>query len=1156
MQIERKFTSQRGGAYGTIQFTSTGSEICTPYGSTLSRHNEIEVPVSWGQTAVDAFAQNYLRRNDVPACVKPMPEEGVPAFLWASIADKEALAQLPVSARYGAEHSAKQVFDRMAGAWTYWGWKGGYFNSEADAQAYYDEMRYMLARQIAAPNSAQWRSTGLHWAYGIDAPAQGQSFVDPQTLQLTLSSSAYARPQIHGGVIQSVSNHGAKDQGLGGLWQREARLAASGTGSGANYAALASADEGKLGGSSGLMDHLLIADRAAAGATRSGDTRLVICDIDHPEIEAFLNWKLIEEQKVSALVAGSKLHERHLNEIFAAISAHAGEGDGLDPKANPALRQALRAAKASMIPESFVQRVLQYARQGFTSIEFPTYDTDWDSEAYASVSGQNARNAVRLSDAFLAAVRDDADWALLHRADGAQAKTLPARTLWDQIGHAAWACADPSVQFHDTVNAWHTCPEDGEIRGSTPQADHMFLDDTASTPATLNLLRFWNGARLNADALIHASRLWTLTLEISVTMTQFPSAEIAQRSADFRPLGLGYANLGGLLMNMALPYDSAEGRAVCGAITALISGVGYATSAEMAGELGAFAGFERNRSAMLRVIANHRAAAYDSGDYTGLTTPPVALDHALCPDRYLVDLARAAWDEALSLGQRHGFRNAQVTALGLTRTTGMVMDCDTNGIDPDFALVKYKTLAGGGYFKVINPSVPAALGQLGYTPQQICEITAYAVGHASLARAPGVNHTALLGQGFGATEISRIEAALGSAFDIRFVFNQWTIGADFCQNMLGIPEAELANPAFDLLCHLGFSAAQIEAANAHVCGTMTLEGAPHLKPEHLAVFDCASLCGRTGTRALSSESHILMMAAAQGFVSGAIAKTITLPNCAAIDEILDLHALAHGLGLKSSTVIREGSKLSQPLTSALFDEDDAAEEILTSGRPQQKAQVLAEKIVEKVVLQETLRTAREKLPERRKGYTQKAMVGGHKVYVRTGEYADGRLGEIFIDMHKEGAGFRAMMNNFAIAVSMGLQHGVPLDEYVDAFTSTHFEPSGLVEGNDSIRNATSVLDYIFRELAVSYLDRSDLAHVAPIGARFDDLGRGDPDAKRGLAAGKMTAASSVEMLKSISSSGYLRKRLPEDLFADSQDHGGALPPISQQLRDGGLGAGG
>ncbi|EEW24769.1 vitamin B12-dependent ribonucleotide reductase [Rhodobacter ferrooxidans] len=1138
MKIERKFTKVETGAYGAMDFNTTVSEIRNPDGTIVFRNEAVEVPQGWSQVASDVLAQKYFRKAGVPAVAKRVKEKGVPEFLWRSVPDDAALAKLPQAERFVGETSAKQVFDRMAGAWCYWGWKGGYFTTEADARAYYDEMRYMLARQMAAPNSPQWFNTGLHWAYGIDGPSQGHYYVDYKSGELTKSASAYEHPQPHACFIQSVKDDLVGDGGIMDLWVREARLFKYGSGTGTNFSSLRGEGERLSGGgkSSGLMGFLKIGDRAA-GAIKSGGTtrraaKMVICDVDHPDVEAFINWKVIEEQKVASLVAGSKMHEQKLNEIFTAIGGWDGSiADATDPAKNEALKAAIRGAKRVMIPETYINRVLQYARQGFSSIEFPTYDTDWDSEAYISVSGQNSNNSVRVTDAFLQAVKDDADWALIRRTDGKVSKTIKAKELWDQIGHAAWACADPGIQFHDTVNAWHTCPEDGAIRASNPCSEYMFLDDTACNLASMNLLTFFANGQFDAESYIHACRLWTVTLEISVMMAQFPSKEIAQLSYDFRTLGLGYANIGGLLMNMGLGYDSAEGRAMCGALTALMTGVAYATSAEMAGELGAFAGYARNSAHMLRVIRNHRTAAYGrTSGYEALNVAPVPLDQVNCPDQTLVTLAKSAWDEALVLGEKHGFRNAQTTVIAPTGTIGLVMDCDTTGIEPDFALVKFKKLAGGGYFKIINQSVPAALEKLGYGSAQIAEIIAHAVGHGSIGNCPGINTTSLVGHGFGARELEKIEAALPSAFDIRFVFNQWTLGEDFCKKTLGIPAEKLADPTFDLLRQLGFTKAQIDAANDHVCGTMTLEAAPFLKPAHYSVFDCANPCGKTGKRYLSVEAHIHMMAAAQSFISGAISKTINMANSASIGETLAAYELSWSLGIKANALYRDGSKLSQPLASALVEDDDEAADILASGNIHEKAMVLAEKIVEKVIVKEIVRSHREKLPERRKGYTQKAIVGGHKVYLRTGEYRDGTLGEIFIDMHKEGAGFRAMMNNFAIAVSVGLQYGVPLEEFVEAFTFTKFEPAGMVQGNETIKNATSILDYIFRELAVSYLDRTDLAHVKPQGASFDDLGGGNDEGKRNIAEVTETAASrSLEVLRQISSTGYLRKRLPQEL---------------------------
>ena len=1105
MRIERRFTEAGQSPYARIAFRESASEIRNPDGTVVFRLDSFLVPESWGQVAADIIAQKYFRRAGVPARLRPVEENEVPSWLWRHVADADGLARLPDAERTTCESDARQVFDRLAGTWTYWGWKGGYFDSEEDARAFFDENRHMLAAQRCAPNSPQWFNTGLHWAYGIDGPGQGHHYVDFATGRLTRSTSAYEHPQPHACFIQSIEDDLVNEGGIMDLWTREARLFKYGSGTGSNFSRIRGENEPLSGGgkSSGLMSFLKIGDRAA-GAIKSGGTtrraaKMVVVDIDHPDIEEFIDWKVKEEQKVASLVTGSRICAERLNAVLkACLNCEGPEGDCFDPARNPALGREVRAARAMSVPDSYIRRAIQFARQGYSEIPFATYNTDWDSEAYVTVSGQNSNNTVRITDDFLAAVAGDRDWELTSRTSGGTVKTVRARDLWEKIGYAAWASADPGIQFHTTINDWHTCPAAGEIRASNPCSEYMFLDDTACNLASLNLLRFrGEDGTFAVGDFAHAVRLWTIVLEISVLMAQFPSKEIARLSFDYRTLGLGYANIGGLLMSGGIAYDSPEGRAICAAVTALLTGTAYATSAEMAGELGAFKDYPRNASDMLRVVGNHRRAAHglDHG-YEKLATPPVPLDHAHLADAALGAAAKAAWDRALELGERHGYRNAQVSVIAPTGTVGLVMDCDTTGIEPDFALVKFKKLAGGGYFKIINRAVPQALRTLGYGEDAIAAIVTHAVGRGTLDGAPGVNHDTLRARGFGDREIATVEGALGSAFDIKFVFNKWSLGEAFCTGALGLEAARLDRPDFDLLTAIGFSAADIEAANIFCCGAMTVEGAPGLDPAHLPVFDCASPCGRTGTRALSVESHIRMLAAAQPFITGAISKTINMANAATVEDCKQAYLLSWRLGLKANALYRDGSKLSQPLNSqwlAAVDEEEAAEDAIDEIVAAPQA-VRARKVVERIV-EVAARRARERLPDRRKGYAQKAVVGGHKVYLHTGEYEDGRLGEIFIDMHKEGAAFRSLMNNFAISVSIGLQYGVPLEEFVDSFTFTRFEPAGPVHGNDSIRNATSVLDYIFRELAISYLERHDLAHVDPSEIGHDALGAGEAEGR-------------------------------------------------------------
>ena len=1147
MRIERRYTEAGKGPFEAIEFRKAKSEIRNPDGSVVFMLDNIDVPAQFSQVAADILAQKYFRKAGVPAALKKVEENTVPSWLWRCVPDKEALAKLPEGERYGPETDARQVFNRLAGTWTYWAWKGGYFNTEEDARAFYDELCFMLATQKVAPNSPQWFNTGLHWAYGIDGPGQGHYYVDFETGKLTRSKSSYEHPQPHACFIQSVGDDLVNEGGIMDLWVREARLFKYGSGTGSNFSYIRGENEPLSGGgkSSGLMSFLKIGDRAA-GAIKSGGTtrraaKMVVVDIDHPDIEDYIDWKVKEEQKVAALVTGSKIVKQHLTDVMkACVNCEGPDQHCFEIAKNPALKRAVKAARRSQVSDNYIQRVIQFARQGYTSIQFDTYDTDWDSEAYRTVSGQNSNNSVRVNDEFMDAVASDGDWDLVGRRSGEVTATLKARDLWAKVGFSAWASADPGIQYHTTINDWHTCPASGDIRASNPCSEYMFLDDTACNLASLNLLQFrQKDGSFDVDTFEHCVRLWTMVLETSVTMAQFPSKEIAKRSYEFRTLGLGFANIGGLLMTSGISYDSDEGRAICGAISAIMTGVAYETSALMAKELGPFPGYEKNAEHMLRVMRNHaRAARGEASGYEKISTSPVPLDHANCPEAVLVERAIAAWDRAVSLGEEHGYRNAQTSVIAPTGTIGLVMDCDTTGIEPDFALVKFKKLAGGGYFKIINRAVPEALRTLGYAEHQIEEIAVYAVGHASLAQAPAINHTSLRAKGFTDAQIDAVEAGLGSAFDIKFAFNKWTLGEEFCRETLNLTDEQLDDMSFDLLAAIGFSKGDIEAANVHVCGAMTLEGAPHLQDEHLSVFDCANPCGRIGKRFLSVDSHIKMMAASQPFISGAISKTINMPNDATVEDCTAAYELSWKLALKANALYRDGSKLSQPLNSALIEDandedDDSLEEMIeapAAARATMAAERVTEKIVERIIEVEVEKAQeREKLPGRRKGYTQKAVVGGHKVYLRTGEYDDGRIGEIFIDMHKEGAAFRAMMNNFAIAISLGLQYGVPLEEYVEAFTFTRFEPAGIVQGNDAIKNATSILDYVFRELAVSYLSRNDLAHVDPSDLAYDALGKGTQEGKKPQEEGNDVPAPAPLSASHIMSSGYVRQTMSENV---------------------------
>jgi ribonucleoside-diphosphate reductase alpha chain len=1063
MKIERRFTKNSVSSeieYGNLEFHKVTSEIKAFDGSSVFCQAEVEAPKTWSQVAVDILAQKYFRKSNIKKS-KPIHEKGIPDWLQPG-ANKFNVE--------GSEKSLKETVHRMVGAWTYWGWKGGYFSSEKDAKVFYDELTYIICSQRAAPNSPQWFNTGIHWAYGIDGLAQGHYYVDYQTKELTESTSAYVHPQPHACFIQSVEDDLLKDGGIMNLWIKEARLFKYGSGTGSNFSNIRGSGEKLSGGgiSSGLMSFLGIGDKTA-GAIRSGGTtrraaKMVIVNADHPNIEEFISWKIEEEQKVAALVCGSTSIKKALEQIKSVWieSSKIPLQDRANPSKNKALKDVLINARRNNVPEQILHKFTNELKNNIVP-HIENYTTDWDSESYRTVSGQNSNNSVRVTDEFIKSAQENKDWNLVCRTDGSIYKKISASDLWDKIGHAAWSCADPGLQFDTTINDWHTCPESGRIEASNPCSEYMFLDDTACNLASINLIKYIDeDGKFDIESFEHTIRLLTIVLEISVMMAQYPSKTIAQKSYDFRTLGLGYANVGGMLMSLGIPYDSDEGRGYAGVLSSIMTAVSYETSADMASELGAFDKFELNRESMLRVIGNHSKAAINDNSYKGICKNPVPLNENDIKEE-LYSASKDAWVRAISKGEKYGYRNAQVTAIAPTGTIGLIMDCDTTGLEPDFAIVKFKKLSGGGYFKIINAQIPFALKRLGYSDSEIEAMELYATGHKSIKDAPDVNFNSLSERGFDEESLKKIEKASTSAFDIRFIFNSFNI-TDNTMNSLGLNEDVWENPNFNILDYMGFTGKEVDAANIYCCGTMMLEGAPFLKEEHLSIFDCANVCGKSGKRCLSIESHIRMMASVQPFVSGAISKTINMPNSASIQDCLDAYTLSWNLSLKANALYRDGSKLSQPLNSSMI-----SEEIISNN----------EKVVKLVESLMSNNIKRAKLPQKRRGYIQKASIGGHNIYLTTGEYEDGTLGEIFVNMHKEGAAFRSMMNSFAMAVSIGLQYGVPLQEFVDAFTFTKFEPMGVVTGSHNIKMCTSLIDYIFRELGVNYLDRYDLAHVKP-----------------------------------------------------------------------------
>ncbi len=1020
MKVQRYFTKPGSKPLDNVEYEKRHTKILNADGTVVFEMRDAWVPKTWSRLASDIIVSKYFRKAGVPqrdeAGEVVRGDDGEPVL--------------------GPEKHTAQVISRMTKCWRRWGERFGMFSSDKDASNFEAELDHMLVNQMSAPNSPQWFNTGLSDAYGISGPAQGHFYFDPDPKDQTKgevvrATDSYSRPQPHACFIQDVQDNLVNDGGIMDLWVREARLFKYGSGTGTNFSAIRGEGEPLAGGgiSSGLMSFLKIGDRAA-GAIKSGGTtrraaKMVCLDLDHPDIERFITWKAEEEHKAKILIDAG-------------------------------------------------------------------YDSDFNGEAYRTVSGQNSNNSVRIPNGFLDALESDGNWDLTWRTDGRVCKTVKARDLMDKIAESAWACADPGIQFDDTINEWHTCPTGGRIKASNPCSEYMFLDDTACNLASLNLKKFYDeqAERFDIEGLRHAIRLWTMVLEISVGMASYPSESIAKKSYEYRTIGLGHANIGSLLMTMGIPYDSDEGRTIAGAFTAVLTGESYATSAEIAGEIGAFPCYPENRDAMLRVIRNHRRAAYDAPteEYEALTVPPVGLSAAKCPQE-LIAAARQAWDRALSLGEQHGYRNAQATVIAPTGTIGLLMDCDTTGVEPDFSLVKLKKLAGGGVFKICNNSVGGALKKLGYGEEERDAILAHVLGTSTLKNAPGVSRARLLSKGLHEDEVDAIDQALTSAFSLQMAVTPSVVGEEAIAR-LGIDADKAESPTFDLLTELGFSASEIAEAEDYACGFGTIEGAPHLKDEHLAVFDCANRCGKTGKRFIRYMGHVEMMAATQSFVSGAISKTINMPHEVTVDDIETAYLKSWKLGLKALALYRDGCKSSQPLNSKVDDEKaDDAEPVETADTIDVAAEVDAGEPMPAAAAADVLLAAaaegrqvqpiRRKLPGRRMGFTQEARIGGTKVYLRTGEYDDGTLGEIFIDLAKEGAAFRSMMNCFAISVSLGLQHGVPLKEFVDCFTFTRFEPQGRVTNHPNIKMSTSVVDYVFRVLAMEYLGNVDLVHVKP-----------------------------------------------------------------------------
>lgn len=950
--VSRFFTTPGVHPFDDITWEKRNSKIINEKGEAIFELKDLEVPAGWSQLATDIVVSKYFRKAGVPGT-------------GHETTVKQVITRIAKSIREGAEEF------------------GGYFDTKEEAEIFEHELTYLLATQRAAFNSPVWFNCGLYHQYKIKG-GRGNWYYDFTEQKIQQLDNNYEHPQCSACFIQGVQDD---LMGMFDLVKAEATLFKYGSGTGSNFSNIRGRGEKLSGGgnSSGLLSFLKVFD-AAAGSIKSGGTtrraaKMVCLDMDHPEIEDFINWKVKEERKVAALVAAG-------------------------------------------------------------------YSSDFNGEAYATVTAQNSNNSIRVTDAFMKAVEEDGEWQTINRTDGKVADTYKARELWRQVCDAAWACADPGVQYDTTINDWHTCTNTDRIHASNPCSEYMFLDDSACNLSSLNLVKFLDeNGQFDIEAYHQGIRIMFVAQEVLVDFSSYPTQAIAQNSHDYRPLGLGYANLGTLLMRKGIAYDSKESFAITGALTAILTGHAYVVSAEMAARKGAFAGYAKNEQPMLRVMRKHRDATND-------------IDADLCPES-LLQTAKQDWDNAVAMGEKYGYRNAQATVIAPTGTIGLLMDCDTTSIEPDFALVKFKKLSGGGYFKIVNQSVPAALENLGYSDEQIKEIITYAVGSATLEGAPFINKQSLLARGLTEKDLKAIEKLMTSTFELTHSFNQSTVSEESLV-AAGLKKDAFNDPEFIYLKAIGFSAKEIEEANKVICGMMTVEGAPHLKDEHLSIFDCANKCGKYGKRFIEPMGHVRIMAAAQPFISGAISKTVNLPVETTTEEIGEIYLQGWKLGLKAIAMYRDGSKLSQPLNSAgKKDKDENKEDA------KKESEVVAQ-------LLPTLNVAgpvtRRRLADERQALTHKFSVGGHEGYITIGLFEDGTPGEMFITMAKQGSTLSGLMDAFATSISVSLQYHVPLEVFVNKFSHMRFEPSGMTN-NPNIRIAKSIIDYIFRWMGMKFLDK-------------------------------------------------------------------------------------
>ncbi|PZP86412.1 MAG: vitamin B12-dependent ribonucleotide reductase [Azospirillum brasilense] len=1049
MRIPRQITHDETSAYAGLRWKTVDVEVCHADANQRVCLTDIEVPASWSHQAAQTFVRYYVRRAGVPTNLLPVPEEGVPSFLWRSVPDTAALAALKPEQRYGHETSAKQVFHRMAGMWTYWGFKGGYFDTEADAKAYYDEMCALLARQVVAPNSPQWFNAGLHWAYGLQGPAQGHFFGDMETGRLKRSANAYEHPQLHACFLHSVKDDLVNEGGIMHLFEREARVFKYGSGAGANMSAIRGAGEPLSSGSAalGLMRFLSVGDKAA-GAIHAGGLprragKMVVIDIDHPDVMGFIRWKGEEQYKAAALITGARVMRKHLTAVMSATASMEGP-QRFAVASNPALATAVTRARRAMIPERAIDRVIAYARQGFNDMHIPLYSAADGSDLFFTIAAHQTRQAVRLSDRFMEAVEDGEQFSLRNRTNGDVAAREPARVIMEDLAHAVWATGEPTIQFADRIAALNPCPATGPVRASTPASEYLFLDDTACPLAAINLLACADAkGQIDIALFSHVVRLSTLMLDISVGVAQYPSREMARLTLGTRPIGLGLANVAGLLMRLGLAYDSDEGRATVAHVFALLTGEAANSSADLARELGAFSECTANRDTMLKLIRQRREQ----------------LATHVPPQRDLAEMTARLWEMALIKSEAYGMRNAQLSCVPPTSTIARVMDCDTLGLAPVASLVRHVTGEKGTPRKTLSANATYALQGMGLNAAQIEDLQRHICGHASLASAPAINHTTLKRHGFTDVQLRAVDEALEGAVDIHAAFDPWVLGERFCREQLNMSQSEMYDASFSILAHLGFSAEQVAAANAHACGQGDMQGVAHLTAPQVRAFSVPT-----------AEAQLRMLAAVQPFITGGIAHTVQLAASTTVEACEALIWQAWRAGLTAVSFQREGCAVYQDVEGIADMEADAPEPLVfreavasLSGGISEVASTLAQRFL----------SSKRELPLRRHGFTQKTEIAGQTVYLRTGEYTEGALGEVMLDLPQEGKLTRALAQHFARAMSLALQHGVPLSAFVEAFANPGTARDAMAA--ELAEETHAVIDYLFAELAQVYLAEDEPA---------------------------------------------------------------------------------